>query len=212
MTDTSVDASSGSNAATGGDASLAALDPSALRVTDGAIERLGPTEFETSSGAMRAQLKDNDASIAEMRFAYHGPTANDVPLASGELRRQIGIKLRALDSCNVVYVMWRIEPSRGLTISVKSNPEQHKSTECGDSGYATLKPEVAMDVATIDVGSTHTLRAGIVGQRLSVVADGVLSWEGSLPDSAFEIDGPLGVRTDNGIFDVELRVGNAVSP
>ena len=30
-----------------------------------------------------------------------------------DARRQVGLKLRARDGCNVVYVMWRIEPKAG---------------------------------------------------------------------------------------------------
>ena len=34
-------------------------------------------------------------------------------------------KLRAEDACNLVYVMWRIEPQSRLVVSVKRNPGQH---------------------------------------------------------------------------------------
>jgi hypothetical protein len=37
------------------------------------------------------------------------------------------------------------------------------------------------------------------------MADGVTSWQGQLPDAVFTFDGPVGVRSDNGDFDVELR-------
>ena len=37
----------------------------------------------------------------------------------GELRRQFGLKLRAQDACNLVYVMWRIEPASKLVVSIK---------------------------------------------------------------------------------------------
>ena len=63
-----------------------------------------------------------------------------MPLASGEMRRQFGLKLRAEDACNLVYAMWRIEPESKLVVSVKSNPGQHTSAQCGNRGYQNIKP------------------------------------------------------------------------
>jgi hypothetical protein len=52
-------------------------------------------------------------------------------LASGELRRQIGRKLQATDSCNLIYVMWHIEPDTRVTVSIKQNPALHAHDQCG---------------------------------------------------------------------------------
>lgn len=194
------------------DSGLGALDPNNLVVTSGEIKRVSATRFETSSGAMRAELKGTGPDNAELRFRFRGPTADDVPLASGEIRRQIGIKLRAQDGCNVVYAMWHIEPTRGLSISVKSNPDKHESAACGDAGYTFLEPREEHDVQDIEADSEHTLRAGISGKDLKVYTDGKLSWVAELPEEAFGFDGPAGVRTDNGIFDMEFRVGDAARP
>jgi hypothetical protein len=197
-----------------GGSSLGTLDPSNLVVTSGEIKRLGATTFETRSGAMRAQLaaKGPGPRAAELRFHFVGPTAQDVPLASGEIRRQIGLKLRAQDSCNVIYAMWHIAPSRGLDISVKSNPGKHQHAECGDHGYQVLGPREREPVPEIEPDSDHSLRAAIEGNELQVYADGKLSWVGELPGDALALDGPAGVRSDNGVFDVEFRVGSAQRP
>jgi hypothetical protein len=161
---------------------------------------------------MRAQLAAPGPATAELRFHFRGPTEAEVPLASGELRRQIGIKLRARDGCNVVYAMWHIEPTRGLSISVKSNPSKHESSACGDAGYQSLEPREQQDVPVIEADSQHTLRASILGDDLQVYADGKLSWVAELPAEAFSFDGPMGVRSDNGVFDMEFRVGDAARP
>jgi hypothetical protein len=41
---------------------------------------------------------------------------------------------------------------------------------------------------------------------LRVEVDGALAWRGTLPAEAFAFDGPVGIRTDNGRFAVDLRV------
>lgn len=84
---------------------------------------------ETASGFLsisgpqtRAVEKMSAAPVTILRFRYRGPSTIEKPLASGETRRQIGLKLRANNSCNVLYVMWRIEPEEELVVSIKSNP------------------------------------------------------------------------------------------
>src|SRR5690606_21988292 len=109
-------------------------------VTSGEIESVTDGGFSNRSPTLRAWLGRSPRSAAELDFVYHGPTASDAPLASGELRRQIGLELRAQDSCNVLYVMWHISPEPGLVVSVKSNPGQTRHAECGARGYSFLQP------------------------------------------------------------------------
>jgi hypothetical protein len=181
-----------------------------LAVTSGELTFDGPGRFSTRSPALRAELGRAPRSAAELAFVYQGPTLSDAPLASGELRRQIGLKLRAQDGCNVVYVMWHIEPSPGIVVSVKSNPGQSRHAECGDRGYRFLDPTSSKPVAPIARGQKHVLGAEIRGRELLVETDGEPSWRGELPAAAFAFDGPVGVRTDNGEFSVELRAQELV--
>ncbi len=90
---------------------------------------------------MRAYLNAITAHQVEVHFTYLGSTGNEARLGSGELRRQFGLKLRAQDACNLVYAMWRIEPESKLVVSIKSNPGQHTSAECGNRGYRNIKPQ-----------------------------------------------------------------------
>ncbi|MFL5353394.1 hypothetical protein [Archangium sp.] len=145
-----------------------------------------------------------EARVAELRFTYLGATAEQKPLQSGELRRQVGLKLRAQDGCNVVYVMWRIEPKAGLVVSMKHNPGMNRSDDCGNSGYQTVKPRSKTAVPVLEPGASHTLRAELEGTELRVKVDGEPVWEGTLPAEALSFDGPVGLRSDNGRFDVEL--------
>jgi hypothetical protein len=193
-----------------GPQALAPVDPADLKLTSGTLVKKSATTFSVEDPSFRAELDAAPRSSAEIAFVYRGPTRQNAPLASGELRRQIGLKLRAKDTCNVVYVMWHIEPSRGIEVSVKSNPGQKTHEECSDRGYTFIKPTwVGGELGGIQAGSRHTLAATIAGATLRVVADGRPAWAGDLPPQAFGFNGPVGVRSDNGIFDVELKASPA---
>lgn len=184
---------------------LVPIEARELVVTSGTIESDGSGRFANRSPTLRAWLGRAPRSAAQLEFVYRGPTASDAPLASGELRRQIGLELRARDSCNVVYVMWHIEPSPGIVVSVKSNPGQSRHAECRDRGYSFLQPITSDPAPLITPGHSHVLAAEIRGRRLHVSTDGRESWVGELPLAAFDFDGPVGVRSDNAEFSAALR-------
>lgn len=180
-----------------------------LRIEDPKVRAVvssseGPKSQALMSAAKARTEAATEARVAELRFTYLGATAEQKPLQSGELRRQLGLKLRAQDGCNVVYVMWRIEPKAGLVVSMKHNPGMHRSDDCGNSGYQTVKPRSKTDVPVLEPGASHTLRAELEGTALKVKVDGEPVWEGTLPAEALSFDGPVGLRSDNGRFDVEL--------
>ena len=50
------------------------------------------------------------------------------------------------------------------------------------------------------------MRAELTGTQLRVLVDGAEVWLGAVPDGVLDIDGPAGVRSDNGAFDFDLRV------
>jgi len=153
---------------------------------------------------MRAVVAYPTKPVAEAKLTYLGPTTKDKPLRSGEIRRQFGLKLRALNGCNLVYAMWRIEPKSELVVSVKLNPGKTTNAECGTHGYHTIKPTHELAVPHLNAGENHTLRAEIEGSRMLVFIDGKLRWEGLLDSDALALEGPSGVRTDNGRFKFEL--------
>jgi hypothetical protein len=174
-----------------------------LCVTNGVVSALPGGRLGVDSASSRAVARVSTGTSAEVRFRYAGPSAEAKPLASGEMRRQIGIKLRAQDSCNLVYVMWHIEPDSKLAASVKRNAGRHNHAECGANGYTTLKPERRVDLPRINPGEEHTLRANLQGDRLDVFADGRLAWTGSIAGTPVDFDGPAGFRTDNARFEFE---------
>jgi hypothetical protein len=196
-------------ASSGGIAAPAALEPvvaGALTVTSGAVLPAAGGGLSIRAASVRAVAEGRGRADAELAFTYRGPGADAAPLASGELRRQIGLKLRAQDTCNVLYVMWHIEPTTGIHVALKSNPALRTHGECGDGGYVTLAPTWTRGgTPAIHAGELRTLRATIAGDTLRVLADGAAVWTGRLPPAALAIDGPVGLRSDNGDFDVVLR-------
>jgi len=186
---------------------LQAVASSALCGANGRLAS-APTDHQLhiDAGALRAFIADDHSAIAEIAFTYRGPSKVEAPLANGELRRQIGLKLRARDTCNVVYVMWHVEPSPGVSVSVKHNPSTGTHRGCGAGGYINVQPEAGRRAPAILRGTPHVLRAELERRELRVTADGVVVWRGPLPAEAFAFDGPAGLRSDNGVFDLELRV------
>lgn len=178
--------------------------PSGLRATEGALKAEAGGRMRVETPKMRAVASGITGPVTELRFTYLGPTEKEEPLASGELRRQLGLKLRARDGCNVVYVMWRLAPKPGLVVSLKRNPGQSTSAECGNRGYSTVRPRSHAPVPELTPGQAHVLRAELEGRALRVRVDGASVWEGELPAEALTFDGPPGVRTDNARVDMQL--------
>jgi hypothetical protein len=185
---------------------LEAIRPSRLCVTSGRVDALDDRTLKVDTGGMRGFVPGGPGRVAEIAFRYPGPSTTVAPLANGEVRRQLGLKLRAKNTCNVVYVMWHVEPTSGIFVSVKHNPAASVHDECGAGGYMSVEPSGGVQPPPIRAGEHHTMRAELDGERLRVVADGALAWEGVLPSEASTFDGPAGVRSDNGHFDFELRV------
>ncbi len=153
---------------------------------------------------MRAVVASGPARTVEARLRYLGPTKEVKRLASGELRRQFGFKLRAANTCNVVYVMWHIEPDTRIAASVKSNPGMATHAQCDAHGYRNLKPSQQSPVPVLRPREWHRLRASLAGETLSVSLDGATVWQGTIGAEGMSFDGPVGMRSDNGRFEVEL--------
>ena len=182
-----------------------------LCVTEGSIEDLPGQQLSVNVPKMRAYVNSFTEPAAEVHFTYLGSTANETPLASGEMRRQFGLKLRAQDACNLVYAMWRIEPESKIVVSVKSNPGEHSSAECSNHGYQNIKPSRTATVPALRPGEAHTLRAEMSGAEMRVFADNSLVWQGFVGSDALAFDGPVGIRSDNARLQISLATGQPTS-
>jgi hypothetical protein len=183
---------------------LEAVDPSRLQVESGTVEPGGKGRFTLPKAVSRALVPGSSGAAARLRFTYRGPSQETAPLASGELRRQIGLKLLAHDTCNLLYVMWHLEPKQELSVQLKRNEGAHTHKECGDRGYVKVRGELTGSLPRIEPGQPHELAAFVEGARLRVELDGQATWEGALPADALELEGPAGLRSDNGEFEVTL--------
>ena len=105
------------------------------------------------------------------------------------------------------YAMWRIEPESKLVVSVKSNPGQHTSAQCGNRGYLNIKPLRSSPLPSLRSGDAHTLRAEMHGAEMRVFADGSPVWEGSVGADALGFVGPVGIRSDNARLEINMETG-----
>jgi hypothetical protein len=184
----------------------------AMCVTRGALLPRDRGRFAVDAPTFRA-VSPLSGRLAELAFTYEGPTSTARPLGSGDVRSQIGLKLRAHDACNLVYAMWRLGPDgQGrLVVQWKRNDGQTKSSECGNRGYQTVKPRSAAALPSVVEGARHVLRAELEGDDLRLLVDGSLAWEGPLPAGALALRGPIGLRSDNVRFEGELRAAEGTS-
>lgn len=180
-----------------------------LTVTEGALTSYGRGRLETHSGGLRATERDGGrhAAWARLSFRLLGASQEIKPLGSGLVRQQIGLKLRAQDPCNLVYVIWRSAPDSAVAIFVKRNPGQDTSAECGNRGYTDA---ATIPVPQASIGQDHVLEArtrrGADGSLVvSVFTDGALLRRQVLaPGLVAGLEGPVGVRSDNGAYDFRL--------
>ncbi len=169
-----------------------------LCVTRGAA-KIGTTVTEPT---MRAVALGSRGDGAALELVYRGDTDTTRELASGAARRQVGLKLRAQNSCNVVYVMWRLDPKPMLEVSIKLNPGKAFHAECGAEGYTKIRATKSWAVPVLASGDKHVLRAAINGDDLTAWIDEKVAWRGTLPASARTLVGPAGIRSDNLRFDL----------
>ena len=180
------------------------VDRSSFCVTEGDIKDGAGHRLSVDAPKMRAYVSRWTAQAIEARFTYVGPTAVVKPLGSGSVRQQFGLKLRAQDPCNLVYAMWRFEPASALVVSVKSNPGEHTSAECGNRGYRNIKARKSSPVPRLNPGHRHTLHAAMNGAELSVFVDNTLVWQGGVEQGLLSLNGPVGVRSDNARLELEI--------
>ena len=176
-----------------------------VQVTLGSVKET-PSGFLTVVGPKeRAQLRKGNHSHAKLQFRYREPSAKTSRLGSGEVVRQIGLKLRAKNTCNLLYVMWRIEPEEAILISVKRNPGASTHEECENRGYQSIATVPLDPKVSASDHKAHVLDAVLRPDgrdfRLTVTVDGAETWNGKIDGALLAgIDGPAGFRTDNGSF------------
>lgn len=181
---------------------LTEYDPRNFYIVLGDAELKGEKskQFDIEEAKTRFEFPGSDGRAVRVQFTYGGMSESTAAFASGKSRSQLGIKLRAKDSCNVLYIMWRIEPEQRVVVSKKSNPGQRLARECGNNGYEDIAPDSITHPPVVQEGRTHTFDAYLAeDNKLQVFVDNKPIWEGDVGQLGF--DGPSGVRTDNALFE-----------
>ena len=171
--------------------------PSQVCVTNGEISKQNDKTFTIESPSSRAVAKSSDDNFGAIEFEYLGPTSKDAPLASGRIVRQLGVKLNARDSCNVVYIMWNIDPDVGVQISTKVNPTKSTHAQCGVKGYKLIYESKPGEIPAIRIGEPRRLEAALKDRILTVKIDDKDVWHGDIGADAVKSSGYSGIRTDN---------------
>jgi hypothetical protein len=175
---------------------IAEIADRTLCVTKGKLERstiVAPT--------FRAVAPAKHGDAMQLKMIVRESTEQRA-LASGQMRRQVGLKLRAADACNLVYAMWRLDPTPMLEVSTKINPGERNTSQCGTAGYTKVRPVFTAALPDLLDGKPHTLRAEIFGEAMTAWVDDTVAWAGTLPPAARELTGPGGLRSDN--LEVEI--------
>jgi len=188
---------------------MSLISRSGLCVTEGEVLAHGTSGLSVDVPKMRAYVNQPAADRAQIHFTYLGPTATRSALGSGASRVQFGLKLHSADACNLVYVMWRIEPESKLVVSVKSNPGQHSSSQCSNHGYQNIKARSSLPAPPLTAGQSHTLRATLRADELQAFIDDRLVWQGSLGPIAASMQGSAGIRSDNARLQFNLESDHA---
>jgi hypothetical protein len=76
--------------------------------------------------------------------------------------------------------------------------------QCDAHRYRNLKPLLQSRIPILRPGEWHWLQASLAGETLSISLDGRGVWQGSIGADGLSFDGPVGIRSDNGRFEVEL--------
>jgi hypothetical protein len=169
---------------------LATATVPAYTITDGTATLTG-LEFSINDPETRIDFTEMNGDSIIMEAIYLGPTDNTALLASGAWKEQFGVKLRNLNTCNVVYVMRQFKPIPSINIMYKQNIGMSTHEQCGDKGYVFVKD---IPLPVVPVGTKVVLGAKFVSNTLFVLLNGQQVWKGYIP---FTQTGISGFRSDN---------------
>ena len=195
-----------------------AVSLSDLRVTSGSLQHTLGGHLSVVGPRSRAVVHTaSEEQKVNLKFRYRGHSTVDVPLISGLLRRQIGLKLASKDGCNLIYVMWEVHPEERISVFIKHNPGLTLSEECGAEGYTRLESDTDFSATSLKTAydkKDHRLSAHLKPVQesfdksindyrdfhLVVCTDGETVFEKTLHNFPVDIRGPPGIRSDNGSF------------
>lgn len=147
--------------------------------------------FNVNSSTSRIDFNTTGERL-KLNSTYLGPSSIKTPLASGAIVEQYGIKLRSVNTCNLVYVIRMFYPKPLISVSYKQNIGQSTHEQCGAKGYTVIK-NIPME--PISIGSTVVLEAFFEANNvLTVKENNIQVWKGTVN---FNQVGISGFRSDN---------------
>lgn len=178
------------------------LDPASCAVEDGTTTACG-SQVSTAAPEMRCVFTRSNDQVY-LFFIYSGDTATLAHLGDGSVRRQIGLKVIAQNTCNVLYVMWWTDGT--IQASMKINPNMSTHAQCADGGYSVIGSYSGPPLVVST--SVHMLHVRILRatKQLVIQTDNGSAHTFVLPDPALQLIGPTGLRTDNCIADMTTLV------
>lgn len=159
-------------------------------VTNGSIT-VKDNVIYVDSTTSRISFPNSTGEGIYIKAKYQGPSSGTVAFASGAIVEQVGVKLREVNTCNLVYIMRRLKPVSNVTIQTKENPGLSTHAECGDKGYTTI---ASIPIPENYPGDEITLSAKFYGDTLVVWCNGQKVFSGIVK---FNYSGNTGIRTDN---------------
>jgi hypothetical protein len=188
------------------------VSPGALDVTSGKVKPLRSGLLQIDHNSVRAVQMGRWARNGKIRFESRGQTAELKPFKSGIVKEQIGLKLRAMDGCNLVYVMWTLHPKEEITVRTKENPNKTESEDCESDGYTLLDTYRVPQKKSARNRRTSRLQADFVSKgnrhHVLVYVDNVRVLQVRIPHSFVStVNGPVGLRSDNGRFRLRFWTG-----
>ncbi len=174
-----------------------ALTLDQLTIESGRIHGEG-SQLAIAAPEVRATAALTSGDAATLAFTFEGHTAETSKLANGEIRSQVCLKLRASNTCNLMYVCW--QENGQINASVKSNAGQSTHAQCGANGYHGF---FSTQSTPLTPHAAHTLTAKIIADTLTITAD-ENTYSVELPADAPTSGGVMGMRSDNAAFEFTL--------
>lgn len=157
---------------------------------------------------VRCCSKKGESERVFLEVKYNGKTRKKKPLKSGIIERQVCLKLKSPNTCNVLYICWNGVDigEEFINIQTKRNASILKRKcrglgKCDGEGYDQPIATIQLQNKTLLDQKFHTLSAQIVKseKRLIVCVDNAIVYRG-LFDLPIELNGTSGIRSQNGKF------------
>ena len=161
------------------------------KVTNGIVSKTILEVFNVESPTSRIDFSKSNGESLTLITRYLGLSNETTLSSSGAVISQYGLKLRSVNTCNLVYVMRVFTPLPKVIVLIKQNDGMTMHSECGPKGYRLIK-DISMPV--VPIGTEIKMSGSFVGNILTYKENDKFVWSGVVP---FDKKGICGFRSDN---------------